>query len=184
MRPRLVSRRGAPAAVTRPVAGLPLSPLPRHIVVVRHAHGGEGGDEERLQPFALHRLDEVVVLHVELVDARHDPFDNWQGALVRGLRTHAMTPKNMTASITLAELTDGYTKHLEDAGKSRGAVFSYESELCLARKGLGADLSIGAITRDDIERFNACDSVMKLNGKPNAAPSFVKTQRVLRLALA
>jgi hypothetical protein len=95
-----------------------------------------------------------------------------------------MTPKK-TASITLAELTTRYTAHMEDAGKSRGTVFSYESELRLAQRELGADLSIGALAQEDIARFNASDRVMKLkNGKPKAAPSYLKTQRVLRLALA
>ncbi len=95
-----------------------------------------------------------------------------------------MTPKK-TASITLAELTTRYIAHLDTEGKSLGTRFSYESELRLAQRELGADISIGALAQEDIARFNACDRVMKLkNGKPKAAPSYLKTQRVLRLALA
>jgi hypothetical protein len=94
-----------------------------------------------------------------------------------------MTPKK-TASITLAELTTRYTAHMEDAGKSRGTVFSYESELRLAQRELGADLSIGAISREDIERFNACPRVTILkSGSPKSQLSIDKTRRVLRLAL-
>jgi hypothetical protein len=88
------------------------------------------------------------------------------------------------ASITLAELTDRYTKHMEDAGKSRGTVFSYESELRLAQRELGADLSIGAITRDAIETFNNSPRVTLLkSGRPKSQLSIDKTRRVLRLAL-
>jgi hypothetical protein len=89
------------------------------------------------------------------------------------------------ASITLAELSERYLQHLESEGRSRGTVFSYSMELNVAQRELNADLSIGAISRSDIENYNACDRVMKLkNGKPKAAPSYLKTQRVLRLALA
>ena len=96
-----------------------------------------------------------------------------------------MTPKKKTASITLAELSERYLQHLESEGRSRGTVFSYSMELNVAQRELGADLSIGAITRADVERYNASDRVMKLkNGSPKAAPSYLKTQRVLRLALA
>ncbi len=96
-----------------------------------------------------------------------------------------MTPKKMTASITLAELSERYLQHLEAEGRSRGTVFSYSMELNVAQRELGADRSIGAISRSDIETYNASDRVMKLrSGKPKAAPSYLKTQRVLRLALA
>jgi hypothetical protein len=96
-----------------------------------------------------------------------------------------MTPKKKTASITLSELSERYLQHLESEGRSRGTVFSYSMELNVAQRELGADLSIGAITRADVERYNASDRVMKLkSGKPKAAPSYLKTQRVLRLALA
>lgn len=95
-----------------------------------------------------------------------------------------MTPKK-TASITLAELSERYLQHLEAEGRSRGTVFSYSMELNVAQRELGADISIGALAQEDIARFNACDRVMKLrSGKPKAAPSYLKTQRVLRLALA
>jgi hypothetical protein len=99
-----------------------------------------------------------------------------------------MTPKKKheaVASITLAELSERYLQHLEAEGRSRGTVFSYSMELNVAQRELNADRSIGAISRADIENYNASDRVMKLkNGKPKAAPSYLKTQRVLRLALA
>ncbi len=96
-----------------------------------------------------------------------------------------MATKKQTASITLAELSERYLQHLEAEGRSRGTVFSYSMELNVAQRELGADRSIGAISRSDIETYNASDRVMKLrSGKPKAAPSYLKTQRVLRLALA
>ena len=43
---------------------------------------------------------------------------------------------------------------------------------------------MSSITPEQVQAFNACDRVMKLKtGKPKAEPSFLKTRRVLRLAL-
>lgn len=97
-----------------------------------------------------------------------------------------MTPKKAkTATATLAQLTDAYVKHLEDAGKSRGTAFSYESELKLAQRELGAEKSIGDITRDDITFFNNCPRVTTLrSGGAKSQLSIDKSRRVLRLALA
>ena len=89
-----------------------------------------------------------------------------------------------TATITLAELADRYLAHMQEAGKSPGTCFSYGMELKTAQAELGAETPIGAITSIGIERFNTCDRVMKLrSGLPKAEPSFMKTRRVLRLAL-
>jgi hypothetical protein len=89
------------------------------------------------------------------------------------------------AAITLTELTARYTKHMEDVGKSRGTVFSYESELRVAQRALGAERSIGAITREDIETFNGSPWVTTMkNGCLKSQLSIDKTRRVLRLALA
>jgi hypothetical protein len=102
-----------------------------------------------------------------------------------------MTPKKKTsnepapvAAITLAELTARYTKHMEEVGKSRGTVFSYESELRLAQRALGEERSIGAITREDVETFNNSSYVTTMrNGCLKSQLSIDKTRRVLRLAL-
>jgi hypothetical protein len=97
-----------------------------------------------------------------------------------------MTPKKKTSttSITLAQLTDTYVQHMESAGKSRGTCFSYESELKLAQRELGADTRIGDLTRDDITVFNNSPRVTTLkSGGPKSQLSIDKTRRVLRLAL-
>jgi hypothetical protein len=97
-------------------------------------------------------------------------------------KQNASTP---TEPITLAQLAEQYLKHMEADGKSIGTCFSYAMELKTAQAELGADTIVGTLTADDIARFNASDRVMKLkSGKPKAEPSFLKTQRVLRLALA
>jgi len=99
-----------------------------------------------------------------------------------------MTPKakkaELAPSITLSELTERYVKHMEGAGKTRGTVFSYESELKLAQRELGADIRIGALTRDDITVFNNCARVTLLkSGRAKSQLSVDKSRRVLRLAL-
>lgn len=93
-------------------------------------------------------------------------------------------PKGPAPSMTLAELAEHYLAHLQ-ATKSAGTALSYKMELDRAVDYLGADTTIGSLTPDDILRFNGSRLVMcKKDGKtPKAAPSYLKTQRVLRLAL-
>jgi hypothetical protein len=111
----------------------------------------------------------------------------------RGAQQHeeiTMARKNKNAStptepITLAQLSERYIAHLEQDGKSLGTQFSYRMEMRTAEAELGADTIVGTLTAADIEKFNTSDRVMRLkSGKPKAEPSFLKTQRVLRLALA
>jgi hypothetical protein len=91
--------------------------------------------------------------------------------------------KGPCPEMPLAELGAHYITHLE-ATKSAGTALSYKMEIDRAVAFLGADTPIHCITRDDVERFNASDLVMrKRDGTPKAQPSFLKTQRVLRLAL-
>jgi hypothetical protein len=95
------------------------------------------------------------------------------------------TTTALDPNLTLLQLSSQYLLHMEEEGKSAGTQFSYSMELKLARDELGADTLVSALTADDIERFNKSKRVMKLkNGKPKAEPSFMKTRRVLRLALA
>lgn len=92
-------------------------------------------------------------------------------------------PKGPAPEMTLAELGDDYIAHLQ-ATKSAGTALSYKMEIDRAAAFLGADTPISCITREDISRFNASDIVMrKRDGSPKAQPSYLKTQRVLRLAL-
>lgn len=87
-------------------------------------------------------------------------------------------------NLTLAELSNRYLRHMEEEGKSAGTCFSYGMELKVAQAQLSAETPVAALTAEMVEAFNTCDRVMKLkNGKPKAEPSFLKTRRVLRLAL-
>ena len=84
-------------------------------------------------------------------------------------------------TMTLAER---YIEHLEAEGKSHGTCFSYGIEMRTASKALGAETLISSLTTEVVRRYFDSDAVMKLkNGRPKAAPSYLKTQRVLRLAL-
>ncbi|MCC7171375.1 MAG: hypothetical protein IT459_13085 [Planctomycetes bacterium] len=88
------------------------------------------------------------------------------------------------ATITLGELSDRYLKALEEKGAGPGTVSSYGMELKLAAKQLGSETPIGLFTTDRIAEYFSSDAVMKTRaGKSKAPPTFLKTQRVLRLAL-
>jgi site-specific recombinase XerD len=87
-------------------------------------------------------------------------------------------------TMTLAELAKRYIDSLEETGKSEGTMFSYRIELKTAMKQLGEETLISSLTADDVRRYFDSAAVMKLkSGKPKAMPSYLKTQRVLRLAL-
>ena len=101
-----------------------------------------------------------------------------------GKKKNSNASATIDPNLTLAELSAKYLEHMEHDGKSIGTCFSYAMELKTAQNELGPDTLVSEITSADVERFNACDRVMKLkSGKPKAEPSFLKTQRVLRLAL-
>ena len=88
------------------------------------------------------------------------------------------------ATITLGELSERYIKGLEEKGAGPGTVASYGAELKLAAKQLGSETPIGLFTTDCIAEYYASDAVMKTrSGAPKAPPTYLKTQRVLRLAL-
>jgi hypothetical protein len=85
---------------------------------------------------------------------------------------------------TIAAMAEGYLKHLEDAGNSSGTIFSYRLELQTAISELGAETPIALLTTDSVQKYFESDRVMKKrSGKAKARPTFLKTQRVLRLAL-
>lgn len=86
--------------------------------------------------------------------------------------------------MTLAELAQRYIDSLEQAGKSEGTQFSYRIELRTACMELGDATLISSLTPDDVRRYFDSATVMKLkSGRPKAMPSYLKTRRVLRLAL-
>lgn len=86
--------------------------------------------------------------------------------------------------ITMKVLGERYIQHLAESGKSPGTALSYMLEITTATKFLGEDTPIATLTPDDVRRFNDSKQVMLLrSGKPKAQPSYLKTQRVLRLAL-
>jgi hypothetical protein len=87
-------------------------------------------------------------------------------------------------SITLEDLATRYLEHLETDGRSQGTIFSYRLELVVAMEVLGAKTLLSDLTPARILDFNTSDRVMKTRtGVLKARPSFLKTQRVLRLAL-
>ena len=85
---------------------------------------------------------------------------------------------------TMAELAERYIAHLEDAGKSAGTTRSYGQDLRTAVTHFGAQTGIHTLTPAKVAAYFEADVVMKKrSGKPKAKPTFLKTQRVLRLAL-
>ncbi len=85
---------------------------------------------------------------------------------------------------TMAELAERYIAHLEDAGKSAGTTRSYGQDLQTAVAHFGANTKISTLTPAKVAAYFEADVVMKKkSGKPKAKPTFLKTQRVLRLAL-
>jgi hypothetical protein len=88
------------------------------------------------------------------------------------------------AVLRVGELAERYLEHLEASGKSHGTIFSYGIELKTAQKALGAETLISALTPALVGTYFESAVVMKLkSGRPKALPSFMKTRRVLRLAL-
>jgi hypothetical protein len=102
--------------------------------------------------------------------------------------TEAPAPKKKSkkakSDITLEHLAARYLAHMEEIGKSNGTCFSYRLELTTALDELGKDTKLTDLTPARVLEFNTCDRVMKTRtGVAKARPTFLKTQRVLRLAL-
>jgi hypothetical protein len=92
--------------------------------------------------------------------------------------------KQKPTDITLEELCARYITHLEEVGKSQGTLFSYRLELVTALDELGKDKKLADLTSARVLEFFTSDRVMKTRtGIAKARPTFLKTQRVLRLAL-
>jgi hypothetical protein len=92
--------------------------------------------------------------------------------------------KPKPTDITLEELATRYIAHLEEVGKSQGTAFSYRLELTTALDELGKETPLSTITPARVLEYFTCDRVMKTRtGVAKARPTFLKTQRVLRLAL-
>jgi hypothetical protein len=104
--------------------------------------------------------------------------------------TEAPAPKPKKAKkpkptdITLEDLCARYIAHLEEVGKSQGTLFSYRLELVTALDELGRETKLADVTPARVLEYFTCDRVMKTRtGVAKARPTFLKTQRVLRLAL-
>jgi hypothetical protein len=96
----------------------------------------------------------------------------------------AKKPKAATADITLEDLAGKYLQHLEDAGKSNGTLFSYKLELVTALDEIGRETKLADLTPTRVLEYFNSDRVMKTRtGVQKARPTYLKTQRVLRLAL-
>ena len=89
-----------------------------------------------------------------------------------------------TTSMTIEDLAAKFLEHLEVTGKSNGTLFSYKLELVTALDELGKDTLLATLTPARVLEYFTCDRVMKTRtGVQKARPTFLKTQRVLRLAL-
>ena len=85
---------------------------------------------------------------------------------------------------TLRELTAAYLRHLEEAGKSEGTIFSYRMDLKAALDHFGEDVLTSTLTPQRVANFYASDGVTKKrNGKRRSEITIAKTRRVFRLAL-
>jgi hypothetical protein len=92
--------------------------------------------------------------------------------------------KKPKGEITLEELATRYLAHLDEVGKSQGTAFSYRLELTTALDELGRETKLADLTPARVLEFFTSDRVMKTRtGVAKARPTFLKTQRVLRLAL-
>jgi hypothetical protein len=88
------------------------------------------------------------------------------------------------ASLTLEDLAAKYRQHLEAAGKSNGTLFSYKLELVTALDEIGRETKLADLTPTRVlEYFNFVRVMKTRTGVAKARPTFLKTQRVLRLAL-
>jgi len=103
--------------------------------------------------------------------------------------TDAPAPKPQRAKkpkatdITLEDLCARYIQHLE-VGKSQGTLFSYRLELTTALDELDKDTPLSTLRPARVLEYFTCDRVMKTRtGVAKARPTFLKTRRVLRLAL-
>ena len=127
---------------------------------------------------AVDAAPEVITTEAANVDASEAP--------VPERKTKAKKTKVVPtgASITLEDLAARYLAHLEETGKSNGTLFSYKLELVTALEELGKDTKLADLTPTRVLEYFASDRVMKTRtGVAKARPTFLKTQRVLRLAL-
>lgn len=92
--------------------------------------------------------------------------------------------RSAKSDATLADVAEGYLKHMEESGKSAGTSFSYRLELTTALKALGAETAVRSLTPERVLEFFVSDTVMRTRtGVQKAKPTVDKTRRVLRLAL-
>jgi hypothetical protein len=112
-----------------------------------------------------------------------------QPTMAIGVEQDAPAPKQKKSKkpktdITLEGLATRYLAHLEEVGKSAGTTFSYRLELISALDVLGKETPLSTLTPARVLEYFTCDRVMKTKtGVAKARPTFLKTQRVLRLAL-
>ena len=103
----------------------------------------------------------------------------------RTSRARKSTKGGTAVSITLAELAEGFLRHLAQAGKSLGTQFAYRLELKTALEELGAETALSTLTPDAVERYFESERVTRTRGgREKARPTIDKTRRVLRLAFS
>ncbi len=93
-------------------------------------------------------------------------------------------PPAPAGTLTMAALADRYIASLRDAGRGLGTQFSYQIDLAVAVRHLGAETDAAALTARKVENYFQSDAVTKTkSGRAKAQPGIDKTRRVLRLAL-
>jgi hypothetical protein len=94
-------------------------------------------------------------------------------------KTAALDP-----DLTLGHLAGLYLDHLSQAGKSLATQFSYSMDLVTAKKALGINTKIAALTPERVaEYYESPEVTMRKNGRPKTKVTIDKCRRVLRLAL-
>jgi site-specific recombinase XerD len=94
------------------------------------------------------------------------------------------TKKRAAPTWSLTECALAYLESLKTARKSESTISAYAADLDLATQVLGAETPIGAISIEDVTRFNGSEVVLKTkSGRAKAQPTIDRSRRVLRLAL-
>ena len=98
--------------------------------------------------------------------------------------TDAGEPPEVKTGPTLTDAAASYLAGLDADGAGDGTLSSYEAELKMAMKYLGADTLLADLTVKKVEKFYLSDAVTKTRtGKVKSQLTIDKTRRVLRLAL-
>jgi hypothetical protein len=94
------------------------------------------------------------------------------------------TTKTVPANPTLKDVCEAYIASIQRNGRSAGTAASYENDLKVALKHLGAETALHDLTEARVTEFFQSPTVtLKRNGSRKNPISVAKTRRILRLAL-